>query len=358
MTTSPSRICETCRVPLLECEWAGDHPVPSTKVTSDQITEASLDLELHADSYVRWPWAALDAMTGGMRPATVHYVVGFSGIGKSTFISSAILRWADQGRRVDVMPLEIKASTFRTYLACQALGVDPGLMLSGDFWREPEPEALRERVAAELRSQIKQPFHDRVRVHGTKDVTVDGLARAAKLAAERGSDILVVDHIDHIEAAADRRQHSYEAAVAVNRAALRIAEEYSLVLVCMSQANQDALRGTNDHLAKYHPLRDNHVLMGGEKRRLAYSMIGIYRPTLPMPEGAGDEEREAWKQTMAQARAGEKPAYTALEPNAVGLNLMKSRNYGGREGQRVSLTWEHGRIVDRQTLPYSLRRVS
>lgn len=349
-------ICEQCGLPQRECRWAGNHPPSASAVTSDQITDALLALEIHADSYVRWPWPALDELYGGMSPGTVHYVVAFSGMGKSTFISSAILRWGDAGRRVDVMPLEIQANTFRTYLACQSLGIDPGLMLSGDFHRREDGPELRERVSAAVRAQIKEPFFSRVQVHGAADVSAAGLKRAAWTARDRGAEVLVVDHIDHIEGDPALRRSQYEASVAVNREALRIAQDTGLVLICMSQANQSALSSSHDHLAKYAPLRDNHVLNGGHKRQNATGMLGLYRPLIAPPESGSQADIDAWKETIRLARAGDREPHTALELHTMGINLMKSRTYGQREGKRIALTWDAGRIVDREVFPWTLRR--
>ncbi|HEX5178122.1 MAG TPA: DnaB-like helicase C-terminal domain-containing protein [Gemmatimonadaceae bacterium] len=350
-------ICEQCRLTLHECQWGGNHPPSASAVTSDQIADALLSLELHADCYVRWPWAALDDLYGGMAPGTVHYVVAFSGMGKSTFIGSATLRWAAVGTRVDVMPLEVRANTFRTYLACQSLGIDPGLMLSGDFWRRKDAIELRERVSDAVRSQIKEPFFSRVQVHGAADISAAGLRRAAQIARERGAEVLVVDHIDHVEGDADRWQSQYGASVQVNREALRIAQDTGLVLICMSQANQAALSGSHDHLAKYAPLRDNHVLNGGHKRQNATGMIGLYRPLIAEPDNGSQADVEAFRESIRLARAGAREPHTVLEPRTMGINIMKSRTHGEREGKRIALTWDNGRIVDRSTLPYSLRVV-
>lgn len=348
--------CAVCARHIADCAWNGNHPATSLAEASTQVADAILDLERHPDTYMRWPWPALDTLMGGMAPGQVHYVVGFSGIGKSTFIASAILRWIADGRRIVALPLEIKPNTFRTYVACQMLGVDPGPMISGDFWREPEPEARRETIRQAIQDQLKEPLVSRLSVLSVADVSVASLRRAAKIAQEREASVLVIDHVDHLEANAGRGQ--YESSVAVNREALRIAQEYDLLIIAMSQANQEALRGNQDRLAQYEPPRVNHVLNGGQKRHVATNMIGLFRPILQAPEGADTATLEAWKADMARARRGEIEPHKALEPMTMGVVCMKNRAYGSREGQRIKLAWRAGRIVDHETLPYSLRRVS
>lgn len=349
--------CLKCARAKLDCEWNGDHPPEQKAEAAEQIADAIADLERHPDTYLRWPWKALDAMYGAMAPNQVHYVVGFSGIGKSTFITSAMRGWMEQKRKVVVLPLEVSAKTFRTNLACQTLGIDPGTMTSGDFHRDMNHEQIREQVSQAISDQLKEPFLSRMTILGTDNVSVDGLRRAARIAVEREADVLVIDHVDHISGDAPGR-NAYESSRAVNREALRLAKDYDLLIIAMSQCNQQALAGTQDRLAKYEPPRDNHVLMGGEKRQLATGMLGLFRPQLPPPEGAGQEDMAAWRDDMGRARRGEIEPHKALEPMTMGVVCMKNRAYGSREGQRIKLAWRAGRIVDHETLPYSLRRVS
>lgn len=348
--------CDWCRTPLAECRWNGEHPDPLA-TAKEQVVEAAHDLDRHPTAFVRWPWKELDALTGGMAPGQLHYVVGASGLGKTTFITSAIARWADGGRKIVVLPLEVRASVFRTYLAAQSLGVDPGLMLSGDYTRREDARELRARVAAAVRAQLHEPYFSSVTISGAPDVTVETLKRAAWQAEELEAEILVIDHVDHLEPDPAQRKRLYEASVEVNRYALRLAQDHDLLIIAMSQANLEALRGTHDHLAKYAPLRDTHVLNGGHKRQIASGMLGLYRPLLAPPEGASAADLEAYRDLIAAARRGEREPHTALEPNVMGVNIMKSRAYGSREGKRITLSWDNGRIVDRSVLPYSLRVV-
>ncbi|HEU4641263.1 MAG TPA: DnaB-like helicase C-terminal domain-containing protein [Gemmatimonadaceae bacterium] len=350
------KACPTCSLPSDLCPFHGDHQADPVVQASDQIAGALLDLDVAADDYLRWPWATLDELYGGMAPGTVHYVVGFSGSGKSTFIASAIRRWAGEGRRVDVLPLEVHPAWFRTYLACQELGIDPGIVRSGDFHRREDAAEIRDRVKAELHRQFQAPFRDLVHVHSTTRITAQGFRAAVTAAVANQASVLVVDHVDHIGVDGDGGT-PWQASLAVNNLALDLATDTGLVIVLMSQANQEALRGSADHLAKYQPVREHHVLYGGHKRQVATGMLGLYRPLLPAPP-RGTPEHETWKKTLADARAGLTAPTTALEPRVCGVSLMKSRNYGGREGQRVKLAWRAGQIVEHHELPYTLRRVS
>jgi hypothetical protein len=109
-------------VPICGIEWIEQ---------TEQASEAMVDLDRHPDTFVRWPYEDLDALTGPMAPGDVWFVCARSGGGKTTFVSSTILRWLADGKRLYVLPLETRPKSFRTYLACMAAGVQPGDALSG-----------------------------------------------------------------------------------------------------------------------------------------------------------------------------------------------------------------------------------
>jgi KaiC/GvpD/RAD55 family RecA-like ATPase len=302
----------------------------------------STDPLAHAgDAFIRWPWPALDALTGGMAPGSVHYVVGYSGGGKSTFLRSAILRWALAEVPLSVLPLEETADTLAVQLACHALTIDPGAILSGDAHRDSNATALYGQVRAERDRMMDGLIGPAwaIEIHDAEGLDLLRLEDACAQAAERQRRLVIVDHVDHLTEGGKL----YESSVAVNRGALRLAQRYGLVLILASQANQGALAGTRDHLAKYAPLRDNHVAMGGHKRQIASSMLGLFRPIRPPSIG---ESSEAYQRAVKLARDGTTDPQTMLLPGVVGINLMKSRSYGSREGRRVMLRWRHGQVID------------
>jgi KaiC/GvpD/RAD55 family RecA-like ATPase len=319
-----------------------------------QIDDATIALDRPADAYVRWPWPSLDQVYGGMGPAQVHYVVGFSGLGKTTFIASAIREWVKAGVSLDVLPLEQKAEAFRAYLACQDVGIDPGLMFSGDFhhsYRQhgyPSASSMRDEVRRQMQQMQDGQFGARVRIHATSVITVDTLHTACDEAKHRGAQLVIVDHVDHLQPSEGGSE--WTASLAVNRAALALAKHFDLCLVLMSQANQEMLRKTRDHLAKYGPLMDSAVYMGSEKRKIATGMIGLFRPVRGLLPNETSKEYSA---AVKAARDNIAEPQTVLEPNVSGVLMMKLRHYGSREGRKVYLGWDKGRTVE---LPLDRRR--
>lgn len=290
----------------------------------------------------------------GARPV---YVVGFSGMGKTTFVNSALLAWAALGIKVDVMPLETPARMVRLKLAALEAHVDPGLISSGDYKQREDAKELYDRVNASWKAQRTTILwddvhagHDQhpIRIHDAMGLDLLGLTMVCEAAVERGCRVVVVDHVDHLTEAQDM----FASTVSVNRGAQRLAEKHGLVMILLSQANNEALKGNSDHMAKYAPLRDSSVWMGSLKRQLASQMIGLFRP---VREPHRDETPEQYKEAVRKAKAGHEPPATVLQSGAFGVSLMKSENYGSREGQRALLGWKNGAIVDYTQLPHTLR---
>lgn len=321
-------------------EWVDLPAVHPEVVASDQICQAIAALDRHPDTFVRWPFPDLDALTGPLAPGNVWFVCAPSSGGKTTFIASAIGGWRAKGKRVYVMALETRAYEFRTYLACMACGVQPGEALSGNLLTLPNGSGMRDAIKTALWAQFKKPFIDHVMVSGQRAIDVMGLQRGMMEAKAFGADVMIIDHIDHLEADDHSGSNLYAAAKAVNHAALRLAQDNDQLLVFTSQLNMQSDR-TADHLAKYAPPRDQHVLFGGLKRQVATGMIGLFRP---VRKRRPNETEDDYVKALRRARSGEDEAWRALEPGVMGVNAMKLRNFGAKEGKRSYLGVIDGRV--------------
>lgn len=315
-----------------------DLPAIHPKVVAmDQVNAAVTALDRDPDTFVRWPFPELDALTGPMAPGNVWFVVAASGGGKTTFVSSIVDLWRIGGRKVYVMPLETRPQEFRTYLACMTAGIHPGDALSGQLRAMPDGEAKRAVLKSELTAQVKPPFVDRVMVSGKRAINLKGLTEGLKEAKAFGADVVIVDHIDHLSGG--NGTNLYTEAKLVNDGALRMAQDNDLLLVFTSQLNMAASRG--DYLSKYLPPKDEHVAFGSLKRQNATGMIGLFRP---LRKRAQDETDDEYVKALRAARAGTGNIADVLEPNTMGVTAMKLRNYGAREGAKTYLTVTHGRV--------------
>jgi hypothetical protein len=192
-------------------------------------------------------------------------------------------------------------------------------------------------LEAEFRAQLRDPYVRRVMVSEQRAITLRGLEAGLKEAKAFGADVVIVDHIDHIEAG--NGSNAYAEAKAVNDAALRMAQDNELLLVFTSQLNQSASKG--DYLEKYLPPKPEHVAFGTLKIRNATGVVGLFRP---LRKQRPDETLDEYVKLLRAARGGSGNVTDMLEPNAMGAVAMKLRNYGAREGMKTYLTVERGRV--------------
>lgn len=336
---------------VTEIELAPVHPAVQA---GNQIGAAISHLERHPDTLVRWPFPDLDALTGPMGEGEVHIVPAFSGGGKTTFIVSAIEAWRQEGKRVYVMPLELQPFRFRTMLACMQTGTHPGDALSGALRADPSRAHERETLKAALLSQNHAGYVDRVMISEQRAITIAGLQNGLMEAKAFKADVVIVDHIDHIGNGDQTNQAA--SSKAVNHAALRMAQDNGLLLVFTSQLNMEI--GKADRLAKYAAPMPHHVMYPSIKLQVATSMIGLFRPLRAPRDGETPDDYAA---ALKKARAGTSDTPDALEPNTMGVVAMKLRNYGSREGMRVNLRVERGRVQhlperDRHSTSYDGRK--
>lgn len=320
---------------------------------AEQVQQASALLDRDADAFVRWPFAALHANVGAMAAGDIWYVNAFSGGGKTTFVQSAIAGWQRMGKRVFVMPLEVRAKDWRVRWACHTLGVNGGDVMNGAWLDWPNHAELKGQLKALLHVQSLDGADAPLWVDPVQEINAANFATAVEDAADWGADIVVVDHIDHIQGGDGT--NIYAESVKINKLALHLAQRFGVRLVLTSQLNLSIAKATTgDRLAKYAPPQVEHVYMGGHKIHVATGMLGLFRPLRerdPMREplpSPGSKEPDRYAEAMRAARSGQSEAWTALKPHTMGVVTMKLRNQGeGRhEGARCELGVEKGRVVD------------
>jgi DnaB-like helicase C terminal domain len=308
-------------------------------IASDQITAAMTAMDRPQAELTRWPFPDVDKIAAQMVPGNIWFVCAASGGGKTTFVASVIDHWRHAKKKLYVMPLETRAYEFRTHLACLAADVHPGDVLSGEIQSHPNYRAIREVLRGHFYEQTKSPYLDQVMVSGQRAINLAGLEAGLKEAKAFGADVVIVDHIDHIEGG--EGSNLYAEAKRVNMGALRMAQDNDMLIVFTSQLNMQISRG--DYLSRYVPPKEEHVAFGSLKRQVATGMLGLFRPVRSKREDETDDE---YTKAIRSARAGEGQYTDALEPNTMGVVCMKNRPYGSREGHKAYLHVERGKVTD------------
>lgn len=324
--------------------------------TCRQVDRARELLHMPAHAFLRWPWTAMNQMTGGLAPGSMTFVCARTGSGKSTLITSAIDRWLAEGRRIFHMPLETEPGEWRLRWAGHRVGYDAGNVIGGVAPFLPDWEHWQQVIDAELESQASpQALKDQgLWVDPCEDITAERLVDAFETAAEWEADVVIVDHIDQLEA--PEGSSLFEESVRAVKRTHKTAKRTGMRGVLTSQLNRPPKNA--DRLAVYLPPTLSDVYMGEHKGHVASSMVGIFRPfrernadePIP-PKGSGVPDR--YVEAFRAARDGTSKPWTVLKENTMGLVNMKLRNAGKNpdgthrhEGQRCELGVEHGRVVD------------
>lgn len=299
----------------------------------DQGAESERSIGRLPEQYLHFPWPSLDALVGGIGPGEIWFIGAYSGHGKTTFLMSALNRWYDQGKKVFYMGLESKPCTLRTQWACQRLGLNAGDVLSGKLASEAVNwPFLRKALKDELYAQTVDDRSARVYFSPEKFVDSRKLRLAVEQAADLESDVLIIDHVDHLEAS---KGGLHANSVQSMKVLLSLAHEYGIKILAATQFNNEMIRG--NRLGMHMPPAPTAVYQGGHKRQIASGMIGVYKPL----------RVDLSKTDMQRFARGELEPQDVVEHGVMAALVMKHRLYGDREGRRALLRVEQGRVKDR-----------
>ncbi len=299
--------------------------------SSDQSVDARQALARPPEAYLHLPFTDLDGLVGGMAPGDIWFVAAFSGNGKTSLLMSLVLRLLLAGRTVYYMGLESRPHILRTQLACLRLGYDVGEVLSGAAKSWTMWDSIRAELVSDLRQQSELRDGYRFLVNGQAAINASGLGAAMHDAAMNKADLVIIDHIDHLQLDSG---NAYEQSRRVTQQLLDLAHANQLRMLIATQLNNEAAKG--DRLAIYQPPQPHHVYMGAHKRMIATGMLGLFRPTRP----------NLSKEEMTAVRNGILEPGTILEANTMGVVCMKHRYFGHREGHRTFLRVERGKVSD------------
>lgn len=299
-------------------------------VASEQIEAAREAMDRPLSSYLHLPFPSVNALVGAIPPGDIGFVAAFSGMGKTTFITSAIKALLDSGKRVYCLPLEVQDKTFRTHLACKSLGYHAGMVLTGEYKRTRPDEwpAIRRAILEEMAKQERGDMAERLYISPTRRMDTVALTKAAHHAASLEADVLIIDHMGHLKGSGTT---GHAENVEVIDRSFDLTQELGLATIGTIQVNHEGVK--NDPLGIYQIPQPHHIYMGGKARHVAAWFLGLGRPL----KFTGLD-----RDLLAQVRAKRAEAWRVLEPNCMSVGLMKSRHFGERDGQRTYLAVRDG----------------
>lgn len=316
---------------------AGRHP---WSVGQEAILDAMEVQDRDPEQLIRWPFRDVHALAGVLVPKRVYYVAAFPGNGKTSFLSACYAAWVDAGFRVTYLPLESDPSETITRVACARAGVSADDALSmrlrlkaeeGDVVAIQQRDALA--VAFRLLREDRE-FWEYFRIEPTASLTAKRFTAVVDAVKAMGSDILIVDHVDHVEYDEGEFGPEIAASNKIQQLALNAARSCDIPVVLATQLNSSKTQ--SDKLAHYRaPLMD-WLYNKGKKEQIAAVCLGLYRPMDPHVD----------PDLMTAVKGGTQPPWKIAKPNRMAIAGMKLRFGGAMKDRSVELRYEHGVLSD------------
>lgn len=295
---------------------------------------AAIEMDREAKDFLHLPWPSLDAIVGGIPPATLWYLALFSGFGKTTWLATFAELALARGERVYVMPLESRPHTFRTHLAARKLGYHPGDLLSGAYLHWPDPLTVKARMINELDRMRQADTEWRgLKVSAAQAFDADTVETALLEAADFRADWVLIDHVDHL--ATHDRESEYQVSYRGNKRLADLTKATGARVIASSQLNFTLTRG--NPLALHTIPSEDMIKFGAHKREVSDGMLAGCRPL----KVAGIDPA-----VLKAYRARLVGVHEVVEPGCMLLGVTKHRLYGEHVGKRVYLGVERGRVVD------------
>lgn len=306
-------------------------------VLPEAIRAAEKDMMQPADELVDWCLPELTETFGYLLPGTVTYGCAFPKNGKTAFLSNNLHYWDQKGVRVWVMPTESRPKGLITRLAAFRVGVPAEEALSRRLrvrMEAGDPDAMDEmgRLMAEFARMSHEMEADgaNIAIEPAPRLTRAVFQQSVRAASAGGYGLVVVDHIDHIQA--DKGESEYSTSAGVQHDALEFAEQFEIPILLMSQLNTS--RVGRDALYRYRRPNPDWLWMKGVKDQIATTMFGVFRPMNP----AVDDK------LLHDAKDGKAEGWRIAMPHTMGVADMLSR-FGGSKPDRTLLLDYHDGVL-------------
>lgn len=305
----------------------------------DALDYATWLNDLPSDDLVRWPWQAVNDLAGPLVPGRLTYVGAFPGGGKTTLLSQCLDFWIRTGKRVLYMPLEANPGEVYARLACMELRLSADDVLSLRLRiRADAGDPVAQRDVSRLTSAYLAMKGDRKLMEALRIEPVDALniktfTKALQVAHAAECDLVVVDHVDHIESD-DGAASGIAVSDQMQTLALRAAKGLEIPIVLATQLNSSRTGG--DRLAHYRPPLMDWLYNKGKKEQVAAVVLGLSRVLDP------DIDSDA----LAEVQRGRRDIATVVLPDRMGVTGMKLRYGGALKERTVHLGYRGGLLTD------------
>lgn len=305
-------------------------PLPGAdELAASQYTDAVYRLHEDTTQYPQFPWPDLAKLAGPMCPEDLMMVAARTGGGKSLFLQNLFDSLVCAGRIGLYVGLEQSPKILRIKWSCLRTDTPPRLVLATQPAERGSADWLSamDRVQADLKWQMSPEIKVRAHFSATRKINAAGLREWTEWAVDHGCDFVVIDHVDRIQHGSG--QNSFHEMSETIRLAKELAVEHRIVMLMASQVGRPG-----DALEQFMPPALHNLRGGGTKEEEADTVLGIYRP---LRSNTTDKELKAVRQGLADRE-------TVIEPNVMGVQLLKHRLDGPVAGKVVKLAVRHQRV--------------
>jgi len=232
-------------------------------------------------------FSQLDKLLGGLQRADLIIVAARPGVGKTSFVLAIAHNAAKKyGKRVAIFSLEMSREQVVQRLISAETGIDSQRLRLGDIREEEWPKFAQ---AVGLLSETA------IFIDDTPALSVLELrAKARRLHAEYGLDLLIVDYLQLMRGDA-RAENRVQEISAISRALKALARELNVPLIAVSQLSR-AVESRHDKRPILSDLRES-----GSLEQDADVVIFIYRDDIYNPD---TERRNIADIIVAKHRSG------------------------------------------------------
>lgn len=307
-------------------------PLPASEMlASAQINAAIHRIHEATETYPRYPWASLARLAGPMCPEDLIIVAARTGGGKSLFLQNLWDALICAGRYGLYVGLEQGPEILRIKWACLRQGVSPRLALAPEPEEQGSPQWDRAMalIQQDLAWQKTPEIIARAHFSSARKINSRGLRRWTEWAVEHGAQFVIVDHIDRVDHG-DGKNSFHELSETI-RDAKELARKNRLVMILASQVGRP-----HDKLEQFSPPTLSELRGAGTKEEESDTVLGIYRPF----------RADVTTQELRDVRNNLRDRDTIIEPNVMGVQVLKHRLDGPVAGKGVKLAVKHQRVTE------------
>lgn len=207
-------------------------------------------------TFVTTGFQKADQLNGGFYNGQMIVVGARPSVGKSALMGQMALKMARSGKSVGIISLEMNNNE----IAARLSSIETDIPFSTIFRTIASDEDLHRSFYDRIsRSTVNLPIY----ISDKTKVNVSEIkAKAIKLKATRGLDVLMIDYLQLLDTTTANKQYNREQEVAkMSRGLKMLAQELDIPVVVLCQLNrQSTLRGKADRYPKLSDLRESGAI--------------------------------------------------------------------------------------------------